>query len=111
MCLELLTRALGSPCGIAVSVSSIPEAYQFRRQCYAERNRARRAGNHGLDGRSIIIRPGPELWLVRRDVLRPQRTQVTHAVRPLTPSEVPAMIPARGKCRPSNLSILYHFLS
>jgi hypothetical protein len=111
MCLDLLTQALGSPYGIAVSVPSTAQAYRFRRQCYAERERARRTGNRDFDGLSIIIRPGPEVWIVCRSMLRPQRAQATYAVRPLSPNEVPTMIPARGKRRPSALINVLHSLS
>ena len=65
----LFDRALSGKYGIALEVPDHRTARRLRRKLYGIRDKARKAGDHSLDGLSILILLDFEVWIVKREFL------------------------------------------
>ncbi len=98
----LFDRALSSAYGIAMEVPDHRTARRLRRKLYGIRDKARKVGDHSLDGLSILVLLGFEVWIVKREVLPNQPLDdgiLLASNRSLEPDELPRRIGVRGPGR------------
>lgn len=93
-----LDQALQSPAGIRLIAEDRKSALRLRRQGYAVRNAARKAGDTRYESLSMVLR-GRELWLVRRKLCQHEPGSPSFSLAELDPCGLPARINARGKGR------------
>ena len=89
--LALLRRALSSDHGVALEIGNFYEAERARRRLYGIRDHLRRAGDKSYDSLSCVMRPGGDLWVIRRDRI-PHNTLedgLSAESRPIGRSELP----------------------
>ena len=67
--LSLLRQALATAHGVALEFASFLEAEQARRRIYGIRDHVRKSGEDTFDDLSLVLRPGGNLWILRRDKL------------------------------------------
>ncbi len=103
----MFDRALSGKCGIALEVPDHRTARRLRRKLYGIRDKARNAGDHSLDGLSILILLDFEVWIVKRESLPNQPLDdgiLLASNRSLEPDELPRRIGVRGPGRSPFLS-------
>ena len=66
---DLLRSASASPHGLILLVADTWSAQRVRRRLYAARDRDRKTGNTEFDQLSVKIMPGPEVWIIKREMM------------------------------------------
>lgn len=99
----LLERAANTDFGIVVSAGNDFDARRLRRRLYSARQKLN--ADERLAGLSVLLRPGGEVWIVKRDwIVRPPNPD--YASRPIAVGELPSSpIRARGRSRATFLRI------
>ena len=108
----LFDRALSSAYGIAVEVPDHRTARRLRRKLYGVRDKARKDGDHSLDGLSVLILLDFEVWIVKRESLPNQPLDdgiLLASNRSLESDELPRRIGVRGPGRSPFLSKTLRF--
>ena len=67
--LALLRRALATPHGVALDFDDWVKAERARGRIYRLRSALRRAGDDSFDNLSLVMKPGGDLLILRRDRL------------------------------------------
>ncbi len=104
---ELLEQAMQAKYGIALEVPDHRTARRLRRKLYGIRDKARKGGDHSLDGLSILILLDFEVWIVKREFLPNQPLDdgiLLASNRSLESDELPRRIGVRGPGRSPFLS-------
>ena len=89
--LALLRRALSTPHGIALDFDDWVQAERARGRLYRLRSALRRAGDTSFDDLSLVVKPGGDLLILRRDRLprRDMEDDLSAESRPLSRDELP----------------------
>ena len=89
--LALLRRALASPHGVALQFGDWVKAERARGRLYRLRSALRRAGDTSFDDLSLVMQPGGDLLILRRDKL-PRRNMedgLSMECHPISREELP----------------------
>ena len=89
--LALLRSALLTEHGVALEIGNLYEAERARRRLYGIRDHLRLAGDDSLDCLSCVVRPGGDLWIIRRDRIPRNDLEdgLSAETRPLGKNELP----------------------
>lgn len=98
----LLNAAMASVCGLVLAATDNSDALRIQRCLYRAREHARKAGSTQFDQLSFLLRPGCEVWILRREAAEAlQRDDyVGCAVRNLSRDELPPRPHVRGRGKP-----------
>jgi len=94
--IALLHRAVAAEFGIVIAAGTDHAARRLRRRIYNARRAA--DADEQLLGLSVLIRPGGEVWIVKRGRISRQPAP-DYPSRPIAADEMPSRIQARGNAR------------
>ncbi len=89
--MALLRQALTTPHGVALEFGDWVKAERARRRIYSLRDAVRRAGDDSFDILSLVMQPGGDLLILRRDKL-PRRNMedgLSMECHPISREELP----------------------